>query len=78
MEVDMAFNHGIQAWVDRDLCKGSGPCFTLAPAAFALDENMKAVVLDPSGESEEQLLDAARECPTAAIYLWDDSGQLAP
>jgi ferredoxin len=74
----MAHEHGIQAWVDRDLCKGSGPCFSVAPAAFALDENMKAVVLDPSAESEDRLLEAARECPTAAIYLWEGTRHIAP
>jgi ferredoxin len=55
--------------VDRALCVGSGPCFVLAPRAFALDDSMKAVVLDPGAESQETLLAAARECPTQAIYL---------
>lgn len=61
--------HGIEVAVDRSLCVGSGPCFVIAPAAFALDESMKAIVLDPEGESEEALLAAAAECPTQAIYL---------
>jgi ferredoxin len=61
--------HGIEAAVDRSLCVGSGPCFVVAPAAFGLDDSMKAIVLDPEGESEEALLAAASECPTQAIYL---------
>lgn len=65
----MPEDHGIEAWVDRALCVGSGPCFVVAPAAFALDEDMKAVVLDPASETEERLLEAAHECPTQAIYL---------
>lgn len=65
----VAYDHGITASVDRSLCVGSGPCFVIAPAAFALDDSMKAVVLDCGAESEEALLDAARECPTQAIYL---------
>jgi ferredoxin len=61
--------HDIEAAIDRSLCVGSGPCFVLAPKAFALDDTMKAVVLDPAAESEDALLEAAQECPTQAIYL---------
>ncbi|MGH2443632.1 MAG: ferredoxin [Chloroflexota bacterium] len=61
--------HGIGASVDTSLCVGSGPCFVIAPKAFALDESMKAKVLEPALETEEALLSAAEECPTQAIYL---------
>lgn len=61
--------HGVEAAVDRSLCIGSGPCFTIAPLAFALDDTMKAVVLEPEAETEEALAFAAEECPTQAIYL---------
>jgi ferredoxin len=70
--------HGIEAAVDRSLCVGSGPSFVLAPKAFALDESMKATVLDPAAESEEALLVAAQECPTQAIYLSVDGQPLYP
>jgi ferredoxin len=62
-------DHEIDAAVDRALCVGSGPCFVVAPKAFGLDDTMKAVVLDPRVESEEALLEAARTCPTQAIFL---------
>jgi ferredoxin len=74
----MPGQHRIQVWIDRDLCKGSGPCFTVAPKAFALDDAMRAVVLDPSAEPAESILEAARECPTAAIYLSLDGQALDP
>lgn len=61
--------HDIEAAVDRALCVGSGPCFVLAPRAFGLDDAMKAVVLEPGAELEDALLEAARQCPTQAIYL---------
>jgi ferredoxin len=61
--------HEIEAAVDRSLCVGSGPCFVIAPGAFALDQDMKAEVLDPATESSKALMDAARECPTQAIFL---------
>ena len=41
--------HEIAATVDRSLCVGSGPCFVLAPRAFELDHDMKAVVLNAGG-----------------------------
>jgi ferredoxin len=59
----------IEVAIDRAQCVGSGPCFVIAPRAFALDDAMKAVVLDPDDENEDALLAAARECPTQAIYL---------
>ena len=55
--------------IDRSACKGSGPCFVLAPGTFALDDTMIAICLDPGAEPEEKLLAAAEQCPTQAIYL---------
>jgi ferredoxin len=78
MEGSMSYNHGIEAAVDRALCVGSGPCFVIAPLAFALDDDMKATVLDPSSESEDHLVEAATECPTQAIYLSADGEALYP
>lgn len=61
--------HNVEAVVDRGLCIGNGVCVALAPYAFALDDNHKAVVLDSAGEPVETLLEAARACPVQAIYL---------
>jgi ferredoxin len=70
--------HEIRATVDRALCVGSGPCFVLAPNAFGLDHDMKAVVLNAADESADCLFEAARECPTQAIYLWREGKSLYP
>jgi ferredoxin len=70
--------HDVEAWVDRALCVGSGPCFVLAPRAFCLDETMKAIVLNPGAESREALLEAARQCPTQAIYLFECGRSVYP
>jgi ferredoxin len=43
-----------------------------------LDESIKAVVLDPSKETEQNLLAAAEECPSQAIYLSADGAALYP
>lgn len=74
----MGERHGISAAVDRALCVGNGVCVALAPAAFSLDQNMKAVVVDPEGESESSLLAAAEACPTQAIYLSAEGESLYP
>ena len=72
----MRDRHGIGIAIDRSLCVGSGPCFVIAPGAFRLDANMKAVVVDPEAEQKERLLEAARACPTRAIYLWTHDGAI--
>lgn len=60
--------------VDRGLCIGVGNCVAVAPTVFALDEERKAVVLDPSSVDEFTLLEAAKSCPESAIILEDDEG----
>jgi ferredoxin len=68
----------IRVEVKRELCIGAAACLAAAPQVFALDEENKAVVKDEkaaAGASLETLLDAARACPTAAIYLYDEEGK---
>ena len=65
--------------IDRDLCIGVGNCVAFAPTAFALDEENKAIVLDPSSVNDDTLLEAAESCPENAIIIEDDEGhQLYP
>ena len=65
--------------VDRDLCIGVGNCVAYAPTVFKLDDENKAVVLDPSSVDDDTLLEAAESCPENAIIVEDDEGnQLYP
>jgi ferredoxin len=65
--------------VDRDLCIGAGSCVQIAPAVFQLDDEHKAIVLDPNGADEDTIFEAAESCPTLAITLEDENGkQLYP
>ena len=65
--------------IDRDLCVGVGNCVAYAPTVFALDEENKVIVLDPSSVDDETLLEAAESCPENAIVVEDDEGnQLYP
>ena len=61
--------------VNRDLCIGAAPCTTVAPDAFELDDEGKAVV-KPGWKNVEgkTLLEAAQSCPVNAIFVYDEQG----
>ncbi len=62
--------------VDRLLCKGAGSCVVFAPKTFQMDTQDKAIVLDPHGEPDEVIWEAAESCPFDAIILEDeDTGE---
>lgn len=58
--------------VDRSLCRGHSNCASVAPNVFEIDEQFKAVVIDPRGDSDQDILHAAMVCPTKAIILEDE------
>jgi len=65
--------------VDRELCIGVSNCVAIAPTVFELDDENKAVVLDPTSVNEQTILEAAESCPQDAIIVEDDEGnQLYP
>ena len=61
--------------VDRDLCIGAASCVAVSPATYKLDNENKAIVVDPNAASDEELIMAAQSCPTKAIILVDKSGK---
>jgi ferredoxin len=62
--------------VDRELCMGSGMCIVYAANTFAHDDETKAVVVDPTGDSIDAVRNAVQACPTSAIrILEDDEGE---
>ena len=79
---------------DPDLCIGAASCVTVDPAHFALNEENKAVVLDPHHRDDarpyeriveltdaerDTMILAAQSCPTLAIFVYDETGkQLFP
>lgn len=66
--------------IDRSLCIGAATCVAIAPKAWALDNEAKAIILDSADqESDESLLEAAKSCPVMAIFITDENGkQLFP
>ncbi len=61
--------------VDRELCIAAGSCVAVATETFKLDEENKAVVIDPDTVDDETLIMAAQSCPTKAILLFDKDGK---
>lgn len=55
--------------VDREVCMGSGMCVMYAGKTFAIDDETKAVVVDATGDAEEQVLVAVEACPTGALSV---------
>lgn len=62
--------------IDRELCIGAASCIALVAEAFELDAENKAV-LKPgwTGLNREQLLNVAKACPVAAIFLYGPDDQ---
>ncbi len=62
--------------IDRDLCIGAATCIALAPKAWALDDEAKAIILDTTDEeTDDALLEAAKGCPVMAIFITDETGK---
>lgn len=66
--------------IDRSLCIGAATCVAIAPKAWALDDEAKAIILDTADqETDESLIESAKGCPVMAIIITDQDGrQLFP
>lgn len=58
--------------VDREKCRGHSNCASIAPNVFEVDAKFKSFVLDPHGDSDDTILQAAKACPKLAIVLEDE------
>ena len=62
--------------VDHLLCVGNAMCETFASNVFRLNDNRQSEAVDPAGDSEEKILEAAENCPVSAITVEDaDTGE---
>jgi ferredoxin len=55
--------------IDPQRCMGSGNCAFWAPATFDVGDDNIAYVLDPDGDAEDKIRNAADGCPTQAITI---------
>ncbi|TSC92975.1 MAG: Ferredoxin [Candidatus Berkelbacteria bacterium Licking1014_7] len=61
--------------IDREKCISAASCLIFASKTFKLDDVGKAVVIDNQGNSEADILQAAKSCPVDAIALYDGNGK---
>jgi len=62
--------------IDQDLCIGAATCVAIAPKAWILNDQAKAIILDTADqENDEALLEAAKGCPVMAIIITDETGK---
>lgn len=54
----------------RKRCTAVGTCMDHAGRTFDMDDDAVAVVVDPDGNTDEELLAAAQSCPVDAIFLY--------
>ena len=55
--------------IDRTKCEGYAKCVQASPKVFKLDAKMIAEVIDPKADGDENIVLAAKICPTKAISL---------
>ena len=58
--------------VDLDICVGNAMCETYAPKVFVLNDDRQSTVEDPNADTEENIMEAAQDCPVSAITVIDD------
>jgi len=64
-----------KVWVDRNLCIGAATCVAVSPKSFQMDNEAKAVIVKTIDEEElENIIEAAKACPVAAIFIEDEKG----
>jgi len=62
--------------VDHNLCVGNAMCETIAPKVFVLNDDRQSEAVDPTADTEENILEAAENCPVSAIKVVDaDTGE---
>ena len=57
--------------VDHNVCVGNSMCETLAPKVFVLNDDRQSEAVNPDGDTEENILEAAENCPVSAIKVVD-------
>ncbi len=66
----------LRVWVDHQVCVGNAMCESTAPQVFRLNANRQSEVVNPAGDTEDKILEAAENCPVSAIFVEDaDTGE---
>lgn len=66
----------LRVFVDHNKCVGSTMCVLTSPNVFALNDNGQSTVMNSEGDTEERIVEAAKQCPLSAITVEDaESGE---
>jgi ferredoxin len=65
------YNSNYRIEIVRRRCTAVLTCMEHAGRTFDLDDDAIAVVVNPNGDSDENILAAAQSCPVDAIFLYD-------
>ncbi len=57
--------------VDHNICVGNAMCPTIATNTFKLNEDRQSEAVNPEGDPEAKILEAAENCPVSAIIVED-------
>jgi len=64
-----------KVWVDRNICIGAATCVAVSSKSFQMDNEAKAVIVKTIEEEKlENIIEAAKACPVAAIFIEDEKG----
>jgi ferredoxin len=55
--------------VDKKTCIGCGSCVAIASKTFALSDDGKAIVINPSGDLDDVIQQAVDGCPVGSITV---------
>lgn len=57
--------------VDHNICVGNAMCETFAPKVFVLNDDRQSEAVDSGADTEENIFEAAENCPVSAITVVD-------
>jgi ferredoxin len=60
----------LELTIDRGRCQGARECVRAAPESVRIDDTITAVPVQPAGDPDSALLEAARSCPNSAIRVF--------
>ncbi|MEW6184916.1 MAG: ferredoxin [Thermodesulfobacteriota bacterium] len=59
-------------YIETEDCVGCGSCLEICPEVFSLNESIdKALVINPTGCSQEKIEEAMEICPVHCIH-WEE------
>ena len=70
-------SRSLRVSVDHSRCVGNAMCVATAPNVFRHNDDRQSEAVDPAGDSEDEILQAAFNCPTGAIAVEvEETGEL--